>query len=37
MDIKEVLWEGLYWIYLTQDRDSCHAVVIGSLFYDAFQ
>jgi len=28
VDIKEVTWEGVYWIRLNQDEDECWAVVI---------
>ena len=27
MDVQDVEWEGMNWIYLTQDRDKWWAVV----------
>jgi hypothetical protein len=27
MDLREVGWEGMDWIDLAQDRDTCQAVV----------
>jgi len=27
MDLTEIRWEGVNWIYLDQDRDQCWAVV----------
>jgi len=27
MDLKEIGWEGVYWIHLAQDRDQWRALV----------
>jgi hypothetical protein len=27
MDLREIGWEGVYWIYLAQDRDQWRALV----------
>jgi hypothetical protein len=27
MDLKEMGWKGIYWIYLAQDKDKWHVVV----------
>jgi hypothetical protein len=29
VDIKEVMWEGVYWIHVNQDEDKCWAVVVA--------
>jgi len=31
MDLREILWEGLYWIHLVQDRDQGRALVNTAL------
>jgi hypothetical protein len=27
MDLKKIVWMGMDWIYLAQDRDWCRAVM----------
>jgi hypothetical protein len=27
MDLREIVWDGMDWIYLTQDRDQWRALV----------
>jgi hypothetical protein len=28
MDLKQIGWEGVDWIHLTQDKDDWHSLVI---------